>query len=232
MPLNGNIPETVHTQKGYISYQFRAVVHKSGFRTSLESERYVHVERSFGPISTDLEPLRIRTGDVHGQMKFSVEIPCPRVIVGHEIPIMLGIQPLSCGIKIFKVHFRLKEATRYRTFFEEWSDTHEEMIDRVSCVWRPKTPGWWEQALILKVPKGQGSVRADSKSKYIHLWHFVEVQISLIDLLRKKRFLTVQLPVHIFSNKLNEREEMPPAYETALIKPPDYLPGLVQTTVF
>ncbi|KAK9717432.1 hypothetical protein K7432_006214 [Basidiobolus ranarum] len=230
MPLNGNIPESVSTQKGYVGYQFKAIVRKTGLRTSIESEQNVSVQRSLGPMSVDLEPSLIRTGDVQGQMKFYVVIPCSGFITGQDIPVMLGIRPMSRGIKVFKVYFRLMEATRYRTFFEEWSDTHEEKIDEVSCVWRPKLSGWWEQALTLKIPKNGTSVRADSKSRYIHLWHFIEVQIRLIDLSRKKRFLTVHVPVHIFSEKLKESDEVLPPYEAALAKPPDYLTSVRRTT--
>ncbi|ORY00940.1 hypothetical protein K493DRAFT_210352 [Basidiobolus meristosporus CBS 931.73] len=231
LPLNGNIPESVCTQKGYVSYQFKAIVRKTGLRSSIESEQNVNVERSLGPLSAEPEPSLIRTGDVQGQMKFYIVIPCSGFITGQDIPVMLGIRPMSRGIKVFKVYLRLREATRYRTFFEEWSDTHEGKIDEVSCVWRPKLSGWWEQALTLKVPKNRSSVRADSRSRYIHIWHFIEVQISLIDLSRKKRFLTVHVPVHIFSDKLKASDEVPPAYEDALAKPPDYLSSLRRATV-
>ncbi|ORX64512.1 hypothetical protein K493DRAFT_294657 [Basidiobolus meristosporus CBS 931.73] len=228
MPLHGNIPQSIHTPKGNISYQFKAIARKSGFRTSLECDCSVHVERSFGPLPTDLETSLIRTGDVQGQMKFSVALPCCNFTTGQQIPIMLGIRPLSRGIKVFKVNIRLKETVRYRTFFEDWSDTHEERIDETSCIWRPKVSGWWEQPLVLKIPKGQSSVRADNKSRYIHLWHFIEVQINLVDLTRKKRYLTVQIPIHIFSEKLIESEEALPVYEATPVQPPDYLSSVRQ----
>ncbi|KAK9728451.1 hypothetical protein K7432_001054 [Basidiobolus ranarum] len=219
--LNGDVPESIRAKRGSISYLLGGCVKRQGIRSMLRVERCIQVERTLSPSSFEWQQPTHRAGELPDQCQFYVLIPTTSYTIGDTIPITVGVIPLRTGVQMKRVHLRLMEATKYRTALKNWSKMHVHRVSRLNTPWKGGIRDG-EQLLELKIPNNSQLIDGDSSTDYVRLKHYISIRLDLVDSSGDRQYLTLHLPVRIFSANLKNLDDSLPTYDHAVLHPPKY----------
>ncbi|KAG1013670.1 hypothetical protein G6F27_001678 [Rhizopus arrhizus] len=180
--IPGNLPQTLESDVGHISYRLKATVERSAFVQNTVKKKAIRVLRSVLPSEFEL----IQSLEIHNtwaeKMVYDISVPSKLYAFNDKIPITFKILPIASQLRVHALMASIKEYCTYTANDHTKTDTR---IVRVLRQDHPfplpvsaETPHW-EKTLLLDIPCKSPLVFADADSDMIRIRHRLKFVISL-----------------------------------------------------
>lgn len=182
--LPGDLPQTLDSDVGSVSYRLKATVERTAFVQNTVKKKVIKVLRSVLPSEFEL----IQSLEIHNtwaeKMVYDISVPSKLYAFNDKIPITFKILPIASQLKVHALMASIKEYCTYTANDHTKTDTRiirlirqdNPFIEPIS-VERPT----WEKTLSLEVPSKSPMVFADADSDMIRIRHRLKFVISLVN---------------------------------------------------
>ncbi|KAI8360865.1 hypothetical protein EDC96DRAFT_512810 [Choanephora cucurbitarum] len=188
LPLPGNLPQSLESDAGSVSYRLKATIERPAFIQNIIKKKVIRIQRCVIPSQFELvQSLEIRS-TLADKIVYDISAPSKIYAFGDKIPVTFKIEPLASTLKVHAIRASLKEYCSYRA--NDRSKTDTRTICRVSLD-NPFAPSssavvekaghTWKRVIELPVPPQSPMVFADTESDLIRIRHRLKFIISLVN---------------------------------------------------
>lgn len=210
LQLPVNLPQSLETEGGQISYRLRAVVERTGFQHKIVKKEDIQIIRCMLPSELELE----RTLEIHNTwaelMRYDIQLPSKVYSCGSSVPVNFQIAPLTSNFKVRYVSGTLKEFCTYTT--DECSKEDVRIIQQLKIDNPFANMVVWSKDLELDIPSLRSRhILCDADSDLIRIRHKLEFIIALHTLNGQFSELRCSVPVIIVCSTCHnaERSSLP-----------------------
>lgn len=180
--LPGNLPQTLESDVGNVSYRLRATVERLAFVQNTVKKKSIKILRSVLPSEFEL----IQSLEIHNtwseKMVYDISVPSKLYAFNDKIPITFKILPIASQLKVHALMVSIKEYCTYT------ANDHTKTDTRIVRVLRQDQPfptpisaelPVWEKTIHLEIPSKSPLVFADADSDMIRIRHRLKFVIAL-----------------------------------------------------
>ncbi|CAO3643540.1 unnamed protein product [Cunninghamella blakesleeana] len=214
--LPGDIPESLETIGGQVSYRLKAIVERSTFVNNISKKKYVKIVRSMLPSEFSLH----QSMEIHNtwvdKMMYDITMPSKLYALGEKIHLSINILPIATDLKVKCMNISLKEYCSYTISDNSKTDTRLIMNEKVVDPF-PESYDFelntWKKDITMTVPTTSPSIFCDTENDMIKISHKMKFIISLINADGHYSELRCAVPVVIIDSLACETENMLPSYD-------------------
>ncbi|KAK9764481.1 hypothetical protein K7432_007972 [Basidiobolus ranarum] len=238
LPLSGDIPETVRTERGIIEYVLTAHVERPRFHTNYFATRNVFIKRQVSSTATELMESVVISDLWEHKLAYEFFVPYRAFGEGESITVGFKLHPLVEGLQVQRVSCSLKEYVRYESNDGNSHRIHSHQI----CFdedFRPRRiTEMIEKQTTLVVPKALEMVQYDCDTDLIQIKHKLKAQIEVVEPNGTLTKILAAIPILIIPGSLEEALDCLPTYELGIplpsyesIRAPHLPPAYEQHTI-
>ncbi|KAI9025970.1 hypothetical protein CLU79DRAFT_844509 [Phycomyces nitens] len=216
--LPGDIPESLETEGGRVSYGLKAVIERTAFVHNMVKKRPIRIIRCMLPSEFGFS----QTLEIHNtwadKMVYDIALPSKVYANGENIPISFNILPLASQLRVRFLTAFLKEYCTYTANDYSKTDTRMVGTERINQPFQQNTTttqdGYWTKVVDLKVPDASPLVFCDADNAMIRIRHKLKFVISLVNADGHYSELRCSVPIIIIDSFAQQTEiSNLPAYD-------------------
>ncbi|KAL0089117.1 hypothetical protein F4703DRAFT_1733036 [Phycomyces blakesleeanus] len=226
--LPGDLPESLETEGGRVSYGLKAVIERTAFVHNMVKKRSIRIIRCMLPSEFGLS----QTLEIHNtwaeKMVYDIALPSKVYANGENIPISFNILPLASQLRVRFLTAFLKEYCTYTA--NDYSKTDTRMVGTERTASPSQYNGYWTKVVDLKVPDASPLVFCDADNAMIRIRHKLKFVISLVNADGHYSELRCSVPIIIIDSFAQQAEiSNLPAYDQSWRSVP-YDPSMDMTS--
>lgn len=182
--LPGNLPQTLDSDVGSVSYRLKATVERSAFIQNTIKKKEIKVIRCVLPSQYEL----VQSLEIHNtwaqKMVYDISVPSKLYAFNDTIPISFKILPIASHLKVHAIMASIKEYCTYTANDHKKTDTRIVRLIRLDnpfseAVSTSASPPTWDRVLDLTVPAKSPIIFADADNDMIRIRHRLKFVITL-----------------------------------------------------
>lgn len=186
--LPGNLPQTLESDVGTVSYRLKATIEKSAFiQNTIKKTKNIRIVRCVAPSEFEL----VQSLEIHNtwaqKMVYDISIPSKLYALSDNIPISFKILPIASHLRVHAIMASIKEYCTYTANGHNKTDTRIVKLVRLDNPFSEATvvptagsgPPTWDRVIDLPIPTKAPLCFADADSDMIRIRHRLKFVISL-----------------------------------------------------
>lgn len=234
--IPGNLPQTLDSDIGCISYRLKATIERSTFIQNTVKKKSIRIIRCILPSEFEL----VQSLEIHNtwaqKMVYDISVPSKLFSFNDTIPISFKILPIASHLRIHAIMASIKEYCTYTANGHTKTDTRIVRLVRLDnpfaeavSTQSASSPPTWNRVLDLLVPSKSPIIFADADSEMIRIRHRLKFVISLVNADGHISELRCAVQVNIIESfAITEELTTLPAYDEMWRSVP-YHPQVVET---
>ncbi|ORX90717.1 hypothetical protein K493DRAFT_317765 [Basidiobolus meristosporus CBS 931.73] len=177
IPLGGDLPESVKTTHGSISYKLTAWVERPGFNHDIKTSIPIMIQRLLSPLSCSYQdpPTTSISGVWASRFFYEADIPNYLYSPGESIPVVFKFDSLDTFVQVEKVILDVVEYTVYKRAIENPFVQNTQYCNTIQEFAEPMGTSW---STSFKLPLPQ-TIQLDCETKYIEVNHILLARLFL-----------------------------------------------------
>lgn len=187
LPLPGNLPQSLESDAGSVSYRLKATIERPAFIQNIIKKKIIRIQRCVIPSQFELvQSLEVRS-TLADKIVYDISAPSKIYAFGDKIPITFKIEPLASTLKVHTIRAALKEYCTYRANDRSKTDTRTVCQAKLehpfasSAATIEKVGHTWKRVIELSVPPQSPMIFADTESDLIRIRHRLKFLVSLVN---------------------------------------------------
>ncbi|KAI7894921.1 uncharacterized protein EV154DRAFT_414309 [Mucor mucedo] len=232
--IPGDLPQTLDSDIGSVSYRLKATIERSTFIQNSVKKKSIRIIRCILPSEFEL----VQSLEIHNtwaqKMVYDISVPSKLFSFGDTIPISFKILPIASHLRIHAIMASIKEYCTYTANEHTKTDTRIVRLIRLDnpfaeAISTASSPPTWNRVLDLPVPSKSPIIFADADSEMIRIRHRLKFVISLVNADGHISELRCAVQVNIIESfAITEELTALPAYDEMWRSVP-YHPQVVET---
>lgn len=182
--LPGNLPQTLDSDVGSVTYRLKATVERSTFIQNTVKKKEIRVVRCVLPSEFEL----VQSLEIHNtwaqKMVYDISVPSKLYAFNDTIPISFKILPIASHLKVHAIMASIKEYCTYTANGHKKTETRIVRLMRLDnpfseAISTASSPPTWNRVLDLSVPSKSPIIFADADSDMIRIRHRLKFVITL-----------------------------------------------------
>ncbi|GAA5815299.1 hypothetical protein MFLAVUS_008805 [Mucor flavus] len=184
--LPGNLPQTLESDIGSVSYRLKATIERSAFIQNTVKKRNIRIIRCVLPSEFEL----VQSLEIHNtwaqKMVYDISVPSKLYAFNDTIPISFKILPIASHLRVHAIMASIKEYCTYTANEHTKTDTRIVRLVRLDNPFSEavsnafaSSPPTWDRVLDLPVPSKSPIIFADADSEMIRIRHRLKFVIAL-----------------------------------------------------
>lgn len=183
--IPGNLPQTLDSDIGSVSYRLKATIERSAFIQNTVKKRNIRIVRCILPSQFEL----VQSLEIHNtwaqKMVYDISVPSKLYAFNDTIPISFKILPIASHLRVHAVMASIKEYCTYTANEHTKTDTRIVRLVRLDNPFSEAvstsaaSSPTWDRVLDLPVPSKSPIIFADADSEMIRIRHRLKFVIAL-----------------------------------------------------
>ncbi|CAH1760270.1 10989_t:CDS:2 [Entrophospora sp. SA101] len=192
--IPGDLPETIETDLGSVSYKLSATLFRSGFSSNLHVSQQVPIIRASMPEEINFEGI-VTYSEWKDLFGYEILIPKKAYPIGRPIEICLKLIPKVKNLDFVELKVKLKESCIYKSKDRKKQESKvlktvkienlDKRIDEINNL-------IYHKNISFILPKPSKKIHSSCKTTFISIRHYFE---------KKKIDVKVDIPIILFSCK-------------------------------
>ncbi|KAI8879880.1 E set domain-containing protein [Backusella circina FSU 941] len=217
LTLPGDLPQSVETESGQVSYTLKATVERPTFSQNIIKRVPVQVVRCVLPSEFELVQSVVITNMWPDKMSYDITMPSKVFYRGQVLCTTFNIRPIASNLKIRSITCVLKESCTYTA--KNFKKTDSRIISRKlqdHPFSRMPLGEEWTASVSLGVPSmASKTACCDADCQLIKIRHKIKISMSILNEDGHLSELRCSIPVIIMTAHPGESETPLPAYDQA-----------------
>lgn len=184
--IPGNLPPTLDSEIGSVSYKFKATIERTAFVQNSVKKKSIRIIRCISPSEFEL----VQSLEIHNtwaqKMVYDISVPSKLFSFNDTIPISFKILPIASHLRVHAIMASIKEYCTYTANGHTKTDSRIVRLVRLDnpfagAVSTTSSLPTWNKVLDLLVPSKSPIIFADADSEMIRIRHRLKFVISLVN---------------------------------------------------